>query len=250
MAITIVSSNRGNTSEKVSDTTLALTPSAGLAAGNYGVLLAVTDNVDTDEGVTNDLFVTDTQGHTWTKIREQTEATGAGAAGITAAILIAPLTNGLTTGDSITLTVGASVTAKGLRLMELSVGAGNTLEVAAAEGNNASAATSYSVTISGLASVSRLYIGMTAIERDVANAAGQANPDVDYTVLADVGSTGGGDTSNVAARTGHRTLIGTGDTYDRSGFDAADRTNILVALEEVAAATGRHHLNLPMIGVG
>jgi hypothetical protein len=234
VAIAIVSGNRGTATEKTSDTSLVLTPSAALAAGNYGLLAVVVDNVGTVEGETATVSVTDSQGHTWTRLREQSQGTTA-LAGVTCALFLAPLTNGLGTGDTITITLTANGTAKGAGLAELSVGAGNTLELSTggANGTNEAAATSYSVALSGLTSVAGLYVGMTAAENETGVAL-----DTAYTELAfgEIGSgIAGGSATNVIAHVGTLANTSTGDTFDAS-VAGADRATILIRLEEAAAA--------------
>lgn len=234
MAISIVSGNRGTATEKTADQTLSLAPSAALAAGNYGLLAVVVDNVGTAEGETAHVSVTDSQGHTWTRLREQTEANTAAGTGVTCALFLAKLTNGLGTGDTISIALTANATAKGAGLAELSVAAGKTLVLSAggANGSNGAAATSYSVALASLANVPGLYVGMAACENEVDAA---CTLDSGYTALAfgSVGSgTAGAADSNVRARVGTLANTSTGDTFDATGLTSADRATILVRLEE------------------
>ena len=234
MAITIVSGNRGTATEKTSDQTLSLTPSANLALGNYGLLAVVIDNTGAGEGVTTDLSVTDNKGHVWMKLREQTESNTAALTGSTCALFLAYLATGLTTSDTISIAIAANSTAKGAGLAELSVIGGNMLVLSnsGANGSNAAGATSYSVALSGLTNVAGLYVGMSSCEDEVDTA---CTLDAGYAEIG-FGSIGSGaagvPTSNVRARVGTLANTSTGDTFDASGLTASDRATILVRLEE------------------
>jgi len=235
MAITIVNGNRGTATEKTSDQTLALTPSGTLAAGNYGLLAVVIDNTGTAEGETNDVSATDTQGHLWVKLREQTEANTAALTGVTCALLLAELTNGLAVTDTVNIALAAASTAKGAGLAELSVDVGNMLVLSGANGSNEVAATAYSVALSGLDNVAGLYVGMSAAEDELDTA---VTLDGSYSALA-FGSVGsgvaGGNQSNVRARVGTLANTSTGDTFDQTGLTVDDRATVLVRVEEEAA---------------
>lgn len=234
MAITVVSNNRGESTEKIAGTTHIFTPSASLSAGNYGILFFVGDNVATSEGDTTEHSVTDSQGHTWVRDREQTEANTAALTGVTCAVFRALLTNGLTTSDTITVTHTASCTAKGAALAEVSVGGGNTLEVDATDAGHGVAQTSYSATVSGLSNIEHLYCGLIAAEDELV---GHVTLDTAYTGMAGgtFGSgTAGVNASNVIASAGTLLNTSTGDTFDNT-TSTSDKAWILVAYKEVAA---------------
>jgi hypothetical protein len=234
MAISIVSGNRGTATEKVSDQTLAITPLANFAVGNYALLALVIDNTGAGEGVTTDLSVTDTAGNTWIKLREQTESNTTALTGVTCALFLALNTNGLTTGTTINIAIAANSTAKGAGLAELSAAAGFALVLSAsgANGSNGAAATTYSVALSGLTNIPGMYIGVTAAEEEVDTA---VTLDAAYGEIG-FGSinsgTGGLGTSNVRARVGTLSNTSTGDTFDNTGLTSAERATILVRLEE------------------
>lgn len=236
MAISIVNGNRGTATEKVDDTSLTFNPSGTLSVGNYGLLAAVVDNQSTSEGETNELSVTDTSGNTWVKLREQTEANTAADTGVTIALFLALIETQLTTGSTIAVSLdnGGSV-AKGAGLAELSVAAGQILALSTSGdvGTNGAAQTSYSAALSGLSNVAGLYIGMAGAEEEVD---ASVTLDASYTALGfgSIGSgTAGAVVSNVRARVGTLANTSTGDTFDATGLNSADRATILVRLEEV-----------------
>lgn len=228
---TLVSGARGTASEKVSDQTLALTPTGTLTVGNYGLLFVVIDNVDTSEGETTDISASDTGVNLWQRIREQTEANTAALTGVTCAVLVAEITTELTVADTINIALVTNSTAKGAGLAEISVGAGKQLTTEH-NGSNAAAATTYSVALSGLANEARLYIGMAAAEEELDTA---VTLDAAYAEIG-FGSIGSGvaaaNTTNVRARVGTLSETSTGQTFDNTGLTSADRATILIGLGE------------------
>lgn len=234
MTITVENGNRGTATEKVSDQTLALTPNGTLAAGRFGLLAVVIDNTGTAEGETTDISATDTQGHLWVRLREQTEANTAALSGVTCALLLARLTNGLTVADTINIAFAAATTAKGAGLAELSAAGGYAVVLSAsgANGSNAVASASYSVSLSGLTNVAGMYVGMAAAEEELDTA---VTLDAAYSEIG-FGSIGsgitGGNATNVRARVGVLSNTSSGDTFDAAPATAADRATVLVRLQE------------------
>lgn len=240
MAISIVNGNRGTATEKVSDTSLTLTPSANLGSGNYALLVVVIDNVGTGEGATTDVSVTDNgPGATWTRLEERTEANTAAGTGVTIALFLAKLNSALTTSHTITITCSAASTAKGAGLAELSCGAGAQIVKSASggTGSNGAASTSYSVALSSLTNVAGLYIGVAGAEEELDTA---VTLDAAYTEIGfgSIGSgTAGANATNVRARVGTLANTSTGDTFNASSLTSADRATIIVRLEELLTQT-------------
>src|SRR3990172_5244347 len=234
MAIVIESGNRGTATEKTSDQTLSFSPTANFTAGNYALLAVVIDNTGTAEGVTNDISVTDTKGNSYFKLREQTEANTTALTGVTCALFLACVSNGLLTTDTINIALAANATAKGACLAELSVAAGKilVLSVGGADGSNAAATTSYSVALSGLTNVAGLYIGISSCEDELDSA---CTLDAAYAEIGfgSIGSgTVGGNATNVRARVGTLANTSTGDTFDITGLTSGEKATILVRLQE------------------
>ena len=234
MAIVIESGNRGTATEKTSDQTLSFSPIANFTAGNYALLAVVIDNTGTAEGVTNDISVTDTKGNSYFKLREQTEANTAALTGVTCALFLACVSNGLLTTDTINIALAANATAKGAGLAELSVAAGKilVLSVDGEDGSNAAATTSYSVALSGLTNVAGLYIGISSCEDELDSA---CTLDAAYAEIG-FGSIGsgvaGGNATNVRARVGTLANTSTGNTFDNTGLTSGEKATILVRLQE------------------
>lgn len=230
---------RGSGSEKVSDTSFGISPSAAITVGKIAFLLAVTDNTPTTDGVSTDhTGVADTDGHTWTKVFERTNSTGAAADGATASLWWTKVTSEIGTGDVVTLTIGTARTAKILGLFEVSVGAGNTIALAAGGSTfrETDVANPAALTLSGLASKEYLLLGLAGSE----NVQITWTEDADYTnvyAAEGFGSTGGGGATNVAARIGYRIATLTGDTFQPSVMGAVEHTMALLAFEEVSGGT-------------
>src|SRR3990167_4652154 len=107
--------HRGNAQEKVADTSLALTvANATIPAGSLVFFRAVTDNYSTTTEETINHSVSDSQGNTWTRIKEHTYSPiGNAADGVTVSLWYSILSTGLTSGsDTVTLTTGSNATAK------------------------------------------------------------------------------------------------------------------------------------------
>lgn len=236
MAISVTNGNRGTATEKTSDQNLTLTPSGTLAAGNYALLAVVIDNTSSSAGQTTAISVADNgPGATWTRLREQTQATSAALDGVSCALFLAYLGTSLTTSHTVTISLTASATAKGAGLAELSCAAGKYIALSASgtNGSNAAASTSYSVALSGLTSVAGLYVGMSSAEDELDSA---VTLDTAYTEIGfgSIGSgTSGLNATNVRARVGYLSNTSTGDTFDASSLTSDDRATILVRLEEL-----------------
>lgn len=236
MAISVVSANRGTATEKVSDTSLTLTPSANLSSGNYAILGVVADNGSTSEGNTNDISASDNgPGATWTKLYERTEANTAALTGCTVALFMAQLSSNLTTSHTITITFANAATAKGAGLAELS-GSNVVLSTSGATGANVTANATGTATLSSLTSVAGLYIGLGGAEEELSTA---VTPDAAFTTLfgGTIGSgTSGANLTNVIGQAGYRAETSTGRSYV-VGADgtAADRATLIVRLEEGSA---------------
>jgi hypothetical protein len=231
-APTLVSGNRGTgTAKSVGITSFTITPNATLVVDHYLLLTAALDNVSTTGGDTTQVSVTDTQGNTWVRVKEYT-ATGGGAAdGVTGAMFLCLVETELTTSDTITVSF-PSINAAGGAISEWSVAGGNEMNVADAVANSGTAATSYSLAISGLTSADYEFVGLSIAENEVSTA---VTPDSAYTAMASgFGSgTSGGNATNVIGSAAHLTASGvTGDTFDRSSLTSSDRATLLIALSE------------------
>jgi len=225
---------RGSATEKLSDTSHVLSPSAALAVNRWVVFYAVTDNTPTTSGASTEHSVSDTDGHTWTKLFERTMATAAAEDGVTHSAWLTKVTSEIGTGDSFTLTLATARIAKVLMVFEFQAGT-SVQKASGGEAFQEANTGTPSVTISSLPSIEYLFLGFMGRE----NNSVAWNEDADYTnVFASEGvaTSGAAATSNVGGFIGSRIATLTGDTFNPT-ISAADVAVSLVALEEVAGGT-------------
>ncbi|MEM2107835.1 MAG: hypothetical protein QXL10_00925 [Candidatus Bathyarchaeia archaeon] len=222
--------HRGSANNKTSGTSISVSPNAAISAGRVLVVRCVSDNSGTTSGQSSEhTSVSDSKGNTYTKIREQRYSAGAAADGVVGSLWISRLTTALGTSDTITLTLGAAVTAKAIGLEEYSI-TGVGVSVAGANGNSQAATTAPTCTLSGLTSAEYLWLGHVGIEGPNTDAFTQ---DSDYANNTSFGTSGGNAASNVASRFGSRVYTGTSDTYNPTLGTARDCVTILAAVLEV-----------------
>jgi hypothetical protein len=225
---------RGTAADKTTAVSMSMSPSASIPAGAILVVRCAADNeLASADGETTQHAVTDSKGNTYTRLVEFSRNAGAKRGGVVKSLFISKLQTGLTTSDTITFDTGwtadGSAIAKAMALAEFSVGAGKTWQrdgKAAAGGSS----TTPSVTISGLSSIERLWLGGVGIEATTADG---FTEDADYASLTAVGTSGGSAATNVADRTARRIATLTADTYNPTLGTARDWAAVLVALAEV-----------------
>lgn len=224
---------RGTIGERVSDTSTAISPSAAITVGKIACLSVCTDNIQTTDGASTNHSVTDTDGHTWTKIFEHTESSGVAADGVTSSLWMTKVTAEIGTGDAVTLTLTGAVLSKALVLFEFTVGAGNTFAVEGVNHTlNPSGAGTETVTLGSLTSREYLFCGSFAGENETLT-----TEDSQYTNMGQArSSTSGVADTNVTLTAGVRILTGTTDTYNTAGAGPGSNLTSLAAIYEVAGA--------------
>jgi len=226
--------HRGSANAKASATTISVSPTAALAVDSIIIVRGCTDNGSGDVGgESNRHSVSDSKGNTWTKIREHNSGGGA-ASGVIGSLFISKITTQIETTDTVTLTIDIAVSARAVGLEEFSVAAGKTYSVIGVNGANGSS-TAPTVTLSGLAAATHLFLGAVCIEGPNGDTFTQ---DADYADNTSFGTTGGGVTSNVAARFGDRIVSAASDTYNPTLGTARDWIDILAAVDEVDPPIG------------
>ncbi len=247
MAWGITGTNFG-TSEKVSDTSISVAVAGTSEAGNVLIVAVGIDNLTTTDGETTDVSVSDSQGNTYTRIKEQTNGNAAAAAGATVALFFSKLATALVegNGDTVTATIAGAVTAKGIGCFELTIGAGNVVSVAGSTSGVGDNADPAALTISDLASQEYLWLYAIALEGPNSDT---WTPDADYTSQSGGGTSGGGAATNINLKLDARIFSSTTDTYDGSNSSNRDHAHAFAALKEAAAAA-RDPGRLSLLGAG
>src|SRR5436190_6675436 len=101
----------GSAQSKTAGTTLVITPTNQLNAGDLGVLVIAVDNTATTDGDNSELTtVTDSKGNAWDKVREFTNGNGTAATGATVAIFKSDIGVNVLVTDNITINFANTVT--------------------------------------------------------------------------------------------------------------------------------------------
>lgn len=239
MAWTFIS-NRGTNTTKTSGLTLGVSPTATIAAGRILVVRCTSDDT-TGSGPTH--AVSDTAGNTYEQLVFSSGSSDAAAT--TVSIHISRLTTQLTTGSTVTLTLGATRNTKVIELTEFSVATGFTYALAGSNSAGGSGTTP-SVAISGLSLIARLWIGLVGAEGLNGDT---FTEDADYSNTITIGTTGNPTASNIKASGGNRIATQTGDTYNPT-ITSRDWRTALVALTETAIPAANFEASVSGTGTG
>lgn len=222
-----------------SGTTVTVTTSSAIVAGNFALLGVVGDNITTTDGVTTDhSSVTDTGGAvSWTKLYEYTNGEGGAAAGVTVSLWRRPIQGSdLASGQSITVTFASAITDKTASGRIFSTGVLPTL-AAAAVGGLVDAANDFgSLAFSGLPSKEYLYFRLCGKEANVASTS-DITPSSGFSTITAQRSRNNAD--SVCVRGEWKIATGTGETSNPTFAFSGDASSIFVVLEEVTATAGK-----------
>lgn len=242
---------RGSNNEKVSDTSLGVSPSAAITVGKIAFAILAFDNItDVDGASTTNDTLTDTDGHTWTKAVEHTKAAGAAGAGVTGALWFTKVTSEIGTGDTVTFDIDSARTAKVIGLFEVTVGAGNTIQLVDSSFLLSTSGDPAAVTLSGLPSKEYLFLGIVWAESTAATPTW--DEDADYTnvyAAEGIGTQGGSAATNVLINIGYQIVTGSGENFDVAGMTTSDKVVALLAFEEVTPG-GATEDPYPYVGGG
>lgn len=246
MAIAVVGSF-GTGASGVSGTTLVMTTTAALEAGNYGLIGISFDNTATTDGFFNEITsVVDSAGNTYTRVPADGEFINgqtAAAAGAGAGLWMTKATSTLVLGGTVTITFSNTIVDKCCWGHEFTVGAGNTLALSTAVvGNATDGANGFgSLAFTGLPSLSRLWIRPLAKE---------ANSTVNISVSTGFTATGftrsRNNASAVIVRGEFRINASTGETSNPTLAVLGDTASVFAALEEVAPPAGNRRRRVLM----
>ena len=249
---------RGSNTSTTSGTTVACTATANITVGKFAVVVSAWDNVSLTDGTSSDLSVADAQLNTWTKVAERTNtAAGVASDGVTGAMWFSTLTTQISSGDAVTVTCGSAAGHKTVQIFEVTIGAGNTVElVNFGESITDGSGGSKSVTVTGLSSgTEHLLTLLQCHERTLATAftASDSTQDADYTSLSAIGTAAGGAASGMSHRVGTR--IASGLTSETATTDLVPTGQIvffLAAFKEVSSgnATASPAAFTPTLSLG
>jgi len=220
----------GSNNSIVSGTSLVITTTATLEAGNVGVLAIGKDNACTVDGETSEISaVVDSASNTWNKIKEYCNTDG-GAANdsATAALWVTVAANQSASGGTITITMGTT-TSKSAVANEFSMGAncegddGGGAQVTGVDG----ATDPPSMTISGLVNEGHLFVRTMAFEARDDDITVTTNYTESAVAIANAGSAG----ASITTEFEFRALTATGDTSDPSKTTDSSNANAYVALK-------------------
>jgi hypothetical protein len=224
-----------------------------LAAGDFGILTVVSDNIATADGKTHNHILPSGGTGRWARLAEYTNAPSASAGvGVTTSIWLFEATGTVNTGTTITVNFSGNVTDKCCSFWKFTVGAGGKLilnregadegvitsEVNGANGFGSSA-------FAGLSNISRLYFRGLGKE---------ANSTTDITVSSSFTAiTLTRSRNNAAAvfvRGEFRIVTATGETSNPTLAVSGDTAGLFLALEEITPAaastlTDNHDDNSP-----
>jgi hypothetical protein len=240
------------TENTTTGTTMVFSPTSAVPTTRLAVLLMNWDNVDTTNADDTTFgVVTDSKGNTWIRAAEAQYSAGGTTDGIINGIYYSIITTQIETSDTITLTVASATgtMSRALTLCAFNRDAAKTIAVAGKVYARDAAATSYSVTVSGLDLEEHLWIGHNAHE-DSAGATNNADstsfggPNGNILQATSPWGTGGGGSANTASRGGYFINTDTTQTYNTTGLENADRVTTLLAFKEVAAVTTTRKLRV------
>ena len=228
----------GTAQSKGTGNTVTITTGATAPVGSLVVVCIGVDNVATTDGDHGEVVsVVDSAGNTYIKAGEWTNGQGAAGEGATVAVYQSVLAAQLTSGGTITVTLGANVDARSAIAGYWTIGKAS-VAVAGLATQATDGADPAAMTLADLPSREYLFIGAHAYKGPYGSDSYAA--DGAFSVIADAGSgafgigtTGGGAVTNQSVGAGYRILTGTGTSYDATIANNRDSAGLFIALYEV-----------------
>ncbi len=244
MALT--KTGRGANANTVAGTSFGFVPESNFTAGALAVLCVSADNSITGGATTNFSSVTDSLGNVWRSRQLSICDPGAANAGVQGGIFTTDQSAGaLTTGTTITVSFGASTTAKAWALNEVTVAAGSSaIVLTGGSGAAQFTATAPTVTTDTIA-VNDMVFGMIAIEGGGAVVTADAdttNGNWSAVQYPWTGSSSGG--IGVVVQAKLQTTTASTQTFNPTLNVARDLVCSWISIREVAPKT------LALVGVG
>lgn len=209
------------------NSSISVSPTANITVGKVAFFAVVTDNQSTTDGCDGALHtLSGSAGNTWMKLLECTETDGVSDDGVTVSLFYTKVATQISTTDSVTVSFQSSRSDIIGMLFEVTVGAGNTVNLE----QLGTGVASLSASVSGMTSREYLLIGHSGSE-------GEDNaktPDADYLERFDlITTTSGVLDSNIAAHVQTRIATLTSDTVTSTAWTNTNPITTLSALYEV-----------------
>lgn len=212
---------------------IVLTTTATVAAGELAVVWIAVDNfntTDADHGEI-DSVVDSAGGNTWVKFGEITNGQGTAQTGATGSLWGSRLTNQLTSGGTITAAFDNVTSRDASAMSGWKFTCSNPISVAQLVTAVGDAADPAAISIAGLPSKEYLFLWLLAYEGGTAVV---VTHDADYSAVTQAGQgTGAAGMTIIGA---FRIATLTGDTVDAATDTDRDHAQVLIALQEDAAA--------------
>jgi hypothetical protein len=234
-AITSAGALDGGGTSTVSGTTLVITTTNNLAAGNIPVCSIAADNIGTTDSTNTEIVSgTDSAGNTYTRLHSYRNGQAGAGLGASAALWFSTTGNALGSGGTITFTFSSAITAKAAACREYAVESGNTLQVApSGTAEEAGDTTDPGALVLTLPSKEYLFIRVVAMETDGTTLTVTTNYTQGASPTADPGLTA----DSMALRHEWRITTAAGDTSNPATSADLDSASIYVALEECTPGT-------------
>jgi len=221
----------GTNNSTSSGTSLVITTSAQLDAGNIGLLAIAANNVSTTDQETSEISsVVDSAGNTWNKLKEWCNGNGSAGAGCIVSIWFTKAASNLASGGTITITFANTITSKAASAWEFTVDSGKTLQIATGGSTTANidADALPSMSLSSLSNKEYLFFrGVAQEQRNTGLTATSS-----WTKISDAFANTGANGTSMAVLGEFRVLTATGAT-SLPRATITDNANILLALEEI-----------------
>ena len=218
-------------------TTITLTTTAALEAGNIGVCIVAADN--DGNGISDDYTTaTDSAGNTWTVYAQNEADPGAANAGAAVAIIAVKAGLELALGGTITVTAPDGPTKAAITCREFSVTATFVISQEGATGAEDSTGDAGLLTVGSLANREHLFVRGIAAETETTTT--DMTLTTSYARFDENGTTNGAEAANMTVFGEYYILTATTSTSNPTLPDTTnDNTSVMIALNEDAPAEGQ-----------
>lgn len=241
-------STLGQVGDATAGTTIVLTTTATLEAGNVGIISVAKDETSTgtSDGDNNECTsATDSAGNTWVKAIEFANTnTSSAADGIVVCVFYTKATTQLTSGGTITVNFSASTTASALTSNEYTIGGGNVVSIEASATLANDGVDPGSMDLSPPSAAYLWYRPIASETGDVTNITTTAS----FSGFFGIESTPGGGATAVKITGEWRIFTGSTNPSDPT-LVAADHASAYLAFKEAAPASGCQPMRT-LVGVG